>query len=80
MMGANLAAELHGQVWSVGIDRPEKRNALNGPLFEAVTYARGSKVLNPDTWTTHNGPPTLRAFFLPSFAAPFLRWARGQVR
>ena len=36
MMGANLTAELHGQVWSVGIDRPEKRNALNGPLFEAL--------------------------------------------
>jgi enoyl-CoA hydratase/carnithine racemase len=36
MMGANLTAELHGQVWSVSLDRPEKRNALNGPLFEAL--------------------------------------------
>jgi enoyl-CoA hydratase/carnithine racemase len=36
MMGAHLTAELHGQIWSVGIDRPEKRNALNGPLFEAL--------------------------------------------
>ena len=36
MTGANLTAELHGQVWSVGIHRPEKRNALNGPLFDAL--------------------------------------------
>ncbi|KLU24017.1 enoyl-CoA hydratase [Caballeronia mineralivorans PML1(12)] len=36
MMDTNLTAELHGHVWSVGIGRPEKRNALNGPLFEAL--------------------------------------------
>jgi enoyl-CoA hydratase/carnithine racemase len=35
-MHANLTAELRGHVWSVGINRPEKRNALNGPLFEAL--------------------------------------------
>jgi enoyl-CoA hydratase/carnithine racemase len=39
MMSANLTAELHGHVWSVGISRPEKRNALNGPLFDALANA-----------------------------------------
>ncbi|MDW3689102.1 enoyl-CoA hydratase-related protein [Cupriavidus sp. CV2] len=36
MMEANITSELSGQVWSVGIDRPAKRNALNSVLFEAL--------------------------------------------
>jgi enoyl-CoA hydratase/carnithine racemase len=54
MMGANLTSELHGRVWSVGIDRPEKRNALNGPLFEALAnnlrLAHGEKLALPRCW------------------------------
>lgn len=39
MMTANISAELDGQVWSIGIDRPAKRNALNGTMFDALANA-----------------------------------------
>ena len=39
MMIANLTSELDGQVWSIGIDRPDKRNALNGTMFDALANA-----------------------------------------
>jgi enoyl-CoA hydratase/carnithine racemase len=36
MMDATITSELNGQVWSIGIERAAKRNALNGVLFEAL--------------------------------------------
>ncbi|SKD01011.1 Enoyl-CoA hydratase/carnithine racemase [Burkholderia sp. CF099] len=39
MMVANLTSELDGQVWSIGINRPDKRNALNGTMFDALANA-----------------------------------------
>ncbi|WP_280923149.1 DUF2000 family protein [Paraburkholderia sp. LEh10] len=39
MMAANVTAELNGQVWSIGINRPDKRNALNGTMFDALANA-----------------------------------------
>lgn len=32
-VAAAITSELTGHVWTVGIDRPAKRNALNGALF-----------------------------------------------
>ena len=39
MMADNNTAELERQVWSVGIERPEKRNALDGAMFDALANA-----------------------------------------
>ena len=39
MMSAQITAELVGQIWSIRIDRPEKRNALNGAMFDALANA-----------------------------------------
>ncbi|WP_109480319.1 enoyl-CoA hydratase-related protein [Paraburkholderia sp. C35] len=39
MMTAHLTSQLDGQVWSIGIDRPEKRNALDGTMFDALANA-----------------------------------------
>jgi enoyl-CoA hydratase/carnithine racemase len=38
-MSATITAALHGRVWSIGINRPEKRNALDDILFDALANA-----------------------------------------
>jgi enoyl-CoA hydratase/carnithine racemase len=38
-MQATITAALHGRVWSIGIDRPHKRNALDDILFDALANA-----------------------------------------
>ncbi|MGV2293198.1 enoyl-CoA hydratase-related protein [Trinickia sp. YCB016] len=39
MMAAHITAELNGQIWSIGINRRDKRNALNGTMFDALANA-----------------------------------------
>jgi enoyl-CoA hydratase/carnithine racemase len=39
MMEAGLTATLDGRIWSIGIDRPNKRNALDEILFDALANA-----------------------------------------
>jgi len=39
MTTANITSQLDGQIWSIGIDRPAKRNALNGTMFDALANA-----------------------------------------
>ncbi|TKC92578.1 enoyl-CoA hydratase [Trinickia terrae] len=39
MMEANITSELDGQIWSIGINRPDKRNALDGMMFDALANA-----------------------------------------
>jgi len=36
---AQITAELAGQTWTIRIDRREKRNALNGAMFDALANA-----------------------------------------
>lgn len=46
-MTPGITARLEGAVWIISIHRPEKRNALNGPMFaalgEALRLAQGDK-------------------------------------
>ncbi len=39
MMTANITSALDGKIWSIGIHRPEKRNGLNGTMFDALANA-----------------------------------------
>ncbi|MBN3765843.1 enoyl-CoA hydratase-related protein [Burkholderia sp. Ac-20365] len=39
MTTANITSQLDGQIWSIGIDRRAKRNALNGTMFDALANA-----------------------------------------
>lgn len=39
MMEAKITSELNGQIWSIGINRPNKRNALDGVMFDALANA-----------------------------------------
>ncbi|WP_250515851.1 enoyl-CoA hydratase-related protein [Caballeronia sp. INDeC2] len=36
MMEARVASELIGRIWSIGLNRPDKRNALDGLMFDAL--------------------------------------------
>ncbi|BAN27624.1 enoyl-CoA hydratase/isomerase family protein [Caballeronia insecticola] len=36
MMDARIASELIGQIWTIGLNRPDKRNALDGLMFDAL--------------------------------------------
>ncbi|MDG0024576.1 enoyl-CoA hydratase-related protein [Trinickia sp. Y13] len=39
MMEGKITLELNGQIWSIGINRPDKRNALDGAMFDALANA-----------------------------------------
>ncbi|AQH02534.1 enoyl-CoA hydratase [Burkholderia sp. KK1] len=39
MIEAKITHELDGQIWSIGINRPEKRNALDAVMFDALADA-----------------------------------------
>ena len=38
-MDAHITSALDGQIWSIGINRPDKRNALDGMMFDALANA-----------------------------------------
>ncbi|MCE4574725.1 enoyl-CoA hydratase/isomerase family protein [Caballeronia sp. CLC5] len=39
MMEARITHELDGRIWSIGINRPQKRNALDAVMFDALADA-----------------------------------------